>query len=136
MIKGIMALLTLNQFYWLQSLIRKNLFVHFVLDPIAISDSAAEVSFAARFGCLVLIENVSFQTFLTWKITSLFISSTNLMLDFQVERLDVGALITIRGIGRVKIIKFFQVNKCQIKFTITQLLSNNWRFRIHQQKSY
>ncbi|KAK0575633.1 hypothetical protein LWI29_004168 [Acer saccharum] len=65
-----------------ESLIRKNLFVHFVLDPIAISDSAAEVSFAARFGCLVLIENV--------------------------ERLDVGALITIRGIGRVKIIKFFQ----------------------------
>ncbi|KAK2658872.1 hypothetical protein Ddye_005405 [Dipteronia dyeriana] len=41
------------------SLIRKNLFVHFVLDPIAISDSAAEVSFAARFGCLVLIENQS-----------------------------------------------------------------------------
>ncbi|KAK3230011.1 hypothetical protein Dsin_001892 [Dipteronia sinensis] len=65
-----------------ESLIRKNLFVHFVLDPIAISDSAAEVSFATRFGCLVLIENV--------------------------ERLDVGALITIRGIGRVKIIKFFQ----------------------------
>ncbi|KAL5843478.1 hypothetical protein ACOSQ4_009436 [Xanthoceras sorbifolium] len=65
-----------------ESLIRKNRFVHFVLDPIAISDSAAEVSFAARYGCLVLIENV--------------------------ERLDVGALVTIRGIGRVKIIKFFQ----------------------------
>jgi hypothetical protein len=37
--------------------------VHFVLDPIAISESSGEASFAARYGCLVLIENVSFQIF-------------------------------------------------------------------------
>lgn len=37
--------------------------MHFVLDPIAVSDSAAELSFAARYGCLVLIENVSFPNF-------------------------------------------------------------------------
>ncbi|XP_041018595.1 uncharacterized protein LOC121260691 isoform X4 [Juglans microcarpa x Juglans regia] len=64
-----------------ESLLRKkNLFVHFVLDPISISDSTGEASFAARYGCLILIENV--------------------------ERLDVGALVTIRGIGRTKILNF------------------------------
>ncbi|XP_022155251.1 uncharacterized protein LOC111022391 isoform X1 [Momordica charantia] len=68
-----------------ESLFRKNkLFVHFVLDPIAVSDTSGELSFAARHGCLVLIENV--------------------------ERLDVGALVTIRGIGRVKIIEFLQAD--------------------------
>lgn len=63
-------------------LTKKKLFVHFVLDPIAISDSSGEASFAARYGCLVLIENV--------------------------ERLDVGALVSIRGIGRIRILKFEQ----------------------------
>ncbi|KAG6649801.1 uncharacterized protein LOC122316596 isoform X4 [Carya illinoinensis] len=64
-----------------ESLLRKKkLFVHFVLDPISISDSTGEASFAAKFGCLILIENV--------------------------ERLDVGALVTIRGIGRTKILNF------------------------------
>ncbi|KAL0540450.1 hypothetical protein IC582_020456 [Cucumis melo] len=59
-----------------ESLFRKNkLFVHFVLDPVAVSDSSREISFAARHACLVFIENV--------------------------ERLQVGALVTIRGIGRV-----------------------------------
>ncbi|XP_031267479.1 uncharacterized protein LOC116125906 isoform X2 [Pistacia vera] len=67
-----------------ESLLRKKLFVHVVLDPIAISESAAEASFAARYGCLVLIENL--------------------------ERLDVGALVTIRGVGRVKIISFVQAD--------------------------
>ncbi|EEF40594.1 ATP-dependent peptidase, putative [Ricinus communis] len=66
-----------------ESLLRKQkLFVHFVLDPILISSSGTEASFAARYGCLVIIENV--------------------------ERLDVGALVSIRGIGRVKIAKFLQ----------------------------
>ncbi|GLU06711.1 hypothetical protein SLE2022_237140 [Rubroshorea leprosula] len=65
-----------------ESLLRKKLFVHFVLDPISISNSATEASFAARHGCLVFIENV--------------------------ERLDVGASVSIRGIGRVKIVKFLQ----------------------------
>lgn len=67
-----------------ESLLRKKNFVHFVLDPIAISNSGGEASFAARYGCLVLIENV--------------------------ERLDVGALVSIRGIGRVKILKFLQAD--------------------------
>ncbi|XP_037497050.1 uncharacterized protein LOC105644307 [Jatropha curcas] len=40
-----------------ESLLRKkNLFVHFVLD--LISSSGTEASFAARYGCLVIIENV------------------------------------------------------------------------------
>ncbi|KAJ4917232.1 ATP-dependent protease La (LON) domain protein [Raphanus sativus] len=56
---------------------KKNMFVHFILDPISISEEATEASFAARYGCLVLIENV--------------------------ERLDIGALVSIRGAGRVKI---------------------------------
>ncbi|KAJ8747309.1 hypothetical protein K2173_012957 [Erythroxylum novogranatense] len=68
----------------LLSLLRKKkLFVHFVLDPILISNSGAEASFAARHGCLVTIENV--------------------------ERLDVGALVSIRGIGRVKIVRSIQL---------------------------
>lgn len=41
-----------------ESLARNKLFVHFVLDPILISGN--EASFAARYGCLVNIENVSF----------------------------------------------------------------------------
>ncbi|KAE8649021.1 hypothetical protein Csa_007982 [Cucumis sativus] len=68
-----------------ESLFRKNkVFVHFVLDPVAVSDSSREISFAARHACLVFIENV--------------------------ERLQVGALVTIRGIGRVKIIELLQVD--------------------------
>ncbi|KAG2700444.1 hypothetical protein I3760_07G230800 [Carya illinoinensis] len=68
-----------------ESLLRKKkLFVHFVLDPISISDSTGEASFAAKFGCLILIENV--------------------------ERLDVGALVTIRGIGRTKILNFVKAD--------------------------
>ncbi|RVW95742.1 hypothetical protein CK203_031568 [Vitis vinifera] len=62
---------------------KKKLFVHFVLDPVIVGDSSAGSSFAARYGCLVIIENV--------------------------ERLDVGALVSIRGIGRVKIMEFVQV---------------------------
>ncbi|KAM1075079.1 hypothetical protein ACFX1X_020253 [Malus domestica] len=65
------------------SLTRKKLFVHFVLDPIIIDNSSGEASFATRNGCLVFIENV--------------------------ERLEVGALVSIRGIGRVIIVKFVQV---------------------------
>nr|CAN72166.1 hypothetical protein VITISV_004168 [Vitis vinifera] len=69
----------------LESLFRKKkLFVHFVLDPVIVGDSSAGSSFAARYGCLVIIENV--------------------------ERLDVGALVSIRGIGRVKIMEFVQAD--------------------------
>ncbi|XP_021896019.1 uncharacterized protein LOC110813269 isoform X1 [Carica papaya] len=68
----------------LLSLLKKKNFVHFVLDPISINSSATEASFAARYGCLVLIE--------------------------RIERLDVGALVSIRGIGRVKILKFVQAD--------------------------
>ncbi|CAN4107466.1 unnamed protein product [Withania somnifera] len=61
---------------------KKKFFVHFVLDPIAINDTSGEASFAARYGCLVAIE--------------------------KVEQLEIGALVSIRGIGRVKILKFQQ----------------------------
>lgn len=68
-----------------ESLISKNkLFVHFVLDPIISSATVSGTSFAARYGCLVLIENV--------------------------ERLEIGALVSIRGIGRVKIVNFNQLS--------------------------
>ncbi|OVA06126.1 hypothetical protein BVC80_1639g11 [Macleaya cordata] len=81
-----MIRICLVNFTWLQSLDRKKkLFVHFVLDPIVTSASLAGASFAARYGCLVLIENV--------------------------ERLEIGALVSIRGIGRVKIVKFVQLQK-------------------------
>ncbi|PKI57522.1 uncharacterized protein LOC116204041 [Punica granatum] len=61
---------------------KKKLFVHFVLDPISMPGSSDGLSFAARYGCLVLIENV--------------------------ERLEVGALVTIRGICRIKLANFIQ----------------------------
>ncbi|KAF6147812.1 hypothetical protein GIB67_014392 [Kingdonia uniflora] len=68
-----------------ESLTRKNkFFVHFVLDPVLTSASSAEASFAARYGCLVQIESV--------------------------ERLEVGALVSIRGIGRVRLMKFVQAD--------------------------
>nr|XP_043636212.1 uncharacterized protein LOC122607326 isoform X2 [Erigeron canadensis] len=59
---------------------KKKLFVHFVLDPIVVTSSSKEASFAARYACLVVID--------------------------KVEQLDVGALVTIRGIGRVTLVKF------------------------------
>ncbi|XP_042507191.1 uncharacterized protein LOC122083447 isoform X1 [Macadamia integrifolia] len=65
-----------------ESWVRKKLFVHFVLDPILAGGSSAVVSFTARYGCLVHIENV--------------------------ERLDIGALVSIRGISRVRIVNFVQ----------------------------
>lgn len=81
-----------------ESLFRKNkLFVHFVLDPVAVSDSSREISFTARHACLVLIENV--------------------------ERLEVGALVTIRGIGRVKIIELLQVDP-YLRGTILSMRDN------------
>ncbi|CAN0890104.1 hypothetical protein LINGRAHAP2_LOCUS16253 [Linum grandiflorum] len=65
-----------------EALVQKKMFVHFVLDPVSISDSGSEASFAARYGCLVNLESV--------------------------ERLDLGALVTVRGIGRVKLVGFLQ----------------------------
>ncbi|XP_071686229.1 uncharacterized protein [Rutidosis leptorrhynchoides] len=59
---------------------KKKLFVHFVLDPIVVSSTSTEPSFAARYACLVVID--------------------------KVEQLDVGALVSIRGLGRVTLVQF------------------------------
>jgi len=61
----VVKMLVLWFWFWFQSMKRKkNMFVHFILDPISISETATEASFAARYGCLVLIENVSlFRSF-------------------------------------------------------------------------
>ncbi|XP_074378768.1 uncharacterized protein LOC141720320 isoform X5 [Apium graveolens] len=64
---------------------KKNFFVHFVLDPIVVAYATSGPSFAARYGCLALIE--------------------------KVERLEIGALVSIRGVGRVTIAKFEQASK-------------------------
>ncbi|KAH9331511.1 hypothetical protein KI387_003619, partial [Taxus chinensis] len=61
---------------------RNNCFVHFVLDPVSDFWSSSIASFSARYGCLSLIENV--------------------------KRLEIGALVTIRGIGRVNILTLTQ----------------------------
>ncbi|KAK6775812.1 hypothetical protein RDI58_026813 [Solanum bulbocastanum] len=76
---------------------KKKFFVHFVLDPIAINDTSGEASFAARYGCLVAIE--------------------------KVEQLEIGALVSIRGIGRVKILKFQQA-KPYLTGAVIPLLDN------------
>ncbi|KAJ9559819.1 hypothetical protein OSB04_004979 [Centaurea solstitialis] len=67
---------------------KKKLFVHFVLDPIVVSSMSKEASFAAKYGCLVAIE--------------------------KVEQLDVGALVSIRGIGRVTLVKFAKKHLGQV----------------------
>ncbi|KAG1358768.1 hypothetical protein COCNU_08G002140 [Cocos nucifera] len=63
---------------------RKKLFVHFVLDPVLTSRSSGGASFAARYGCLVLIESI--------------------------KQLEIGALVSIRGIGRVRIVELMQMH--------------------------
>ncbi|KAG9457137.1 hypothetical protein H6P81_001645 [Aristolochia fimbriata] len=83
-----------------ESLLRKKrLFVHFVLDPIIRKGTPAGSSFAARYGCLVLVENV--------------------------ETLEIGALVSIRGIGRVSIVKLKQTSKDELLQT---RLSNSLRW--------
>lgn len=93
---------------------KKNMFVHFILDPISISETATEASFAARYGCLVIIENVSIFSreiscfyVVVVDLEKRFLSSE--MDTFQVERLEIGALVSIRGAGRVKISRFLGV---------------------------
>ncbi|XP_071686230.1 uncharacterized protein [Rutidosis leptorrhynchoides] len=66
---------------------KKKLFVHFVLDPIVVSSTSTEPSFAARYACLVVID--------------------------KVEQLDVGALVSIRGLGRVTLVQFAKDNTPQ-----------------------
>nr|CAB3489658.1 unnamed protein product [Digitaria exilis] len=61
---------------------RKNSFVHFVLDPVV--DSSTKASFAVRYGCLVHIESV--------------------------QKLEIGALISIRGVCRVNISNLLDVS--------------------------
>ncbi|KAL6868345.1 hypothetical protein ACP4OV_015190 [Aristida adscensionis] len=60
---------------------RKNSFVHFVLDPV--EDSSPKASFAVRYGCLVQIESV--------------------------QKLEIGALVSIRGVCRVNISNLLQM---------------------------
>uniref|UniRef100_A0A0E0MDX3 Lon N-terminal domain-containing protein n=1 Tax=Oryza punctata TaxID=4537 RepID=A0A0E0MDX3_ORYPU len=65
-----------------EALYRKNnSFVHFVLDPVV--SGSPKASFAVRHGCLVQIESV--------------------------ERLDIGALVSIRGVCRVNTINLLQM---------------------------
>ncbi|KAL6658657.1 hypothetical protein ACP70R_004243 [Stipagrostis hirtigluma subsp. patula] len=59
---------------------RNNSFVHFVLDPVV--DSSPKASFAVRYGCLVQIESV--------------------------QKLEIGALVSIRGVCRVNISNLLQ----------------------------
>ncbi|KAL6660588.1 hypothetical protein ACP70R_001623 [Stipagrostis hirtigluma subsp. patula] len=58
-----------------------NSFVHFVLDPVV--DSSPKASFAVRYGCLVQIESV--------------------------QKLEIGALVSIRGVCRVNISNLLQM---------------------------
>ncbi|XP_020679548.1 uncharacterized protein LOC110097504 isoform X3 [Dendrobium catenatum] len=62
---------------------RKGLFVHFVMEPVLTDRSSSGTPFVAIYGCLVLIENI--------------------------DRLDIGALVSIRGICRVSIVDLMQL---------------------------
>ncbi|KAI3417424.1 Lon N-terminal domain-containing protein [Psidium guajava] len=92
-----------------ESLSRENLFVHFVLKPIYIPGSTDGTSFEAKYGCLVLIE--------------------------KVERLDVGALVSIRGVCRVKLLTLYRQavlsHHCGIHF---QKISSETSSKVHQLK--
>ncbi|XP_051139401.1 uncharacterized protein LOC127257123 isoform X2 [Andrographis paniculata] len=61
---------------------KDKLLVHFVLDQIDFRSTSVEASFVANYGCLAIIE--------------------------KVEHRDVGALISLRGVGRVKILHICQ----------------------------
>ncbi|XP_051139396.1 uncharacterized protein LOC127257123 isoform X1 [Andrographis paniculata] len=65
---------------------KDKLLVHFVLDQIDFRSTSVEASFVANYGCLAIIE--------------------------KVEHRDVGALISLRGVGRVKILHICQVSRC------------------------
>ncbi|XP_073288217.1 uncharacterized protein [Primulina huaijiensis] len=49
-----------------ESLLKNDVFVHFVLDPIVFGGTSIEGSFAARYGCLVFIEKL--QPYLTGEV--------------------------------------------------------------------
>lgn len=65
-------ILNLFLFHWFQSISRKKkLFVHFVLDPIVVGYATAEASFAARYGCLVVVDKVSIYSLTNIKVVIL-----------------------------------------------------------------
>lgn len=100
----------------MQSLFQKNkVFVHVVLDPIGFGDTSLEASFAARYGCLVIIEKVSFSCYIILACTKLYTHPFYVLsCSLQVEQLEIGALVLIRGVGRVKVSEFKQV--CDFNF--------------------
>lgn len=60
-----------------------NMFAHIVIEPVSGEIQEGVISFAAKYGCLAHVENV--------------------------RRLEVGALVTIRGVGRVNLAKLTQL---------------------------
>ncbi|PIN11411.1 hypothetical protein CDL12_15980 [Handroanthus impetiginosus] len=82
----------------MQSLSQKNkLFVHIVLDLVNFSSTSVQASFAPRYGCLVIIE--------------------------KVKRLDIGALVLIRGVGRVNVLELRQAQP-YLRGEVTPLQDN------------
>ncbi|XP_073003809.1 uncharacterized protein [Typha latifolia] len=75
---------------------RKKAFVHFVLDPVLMSRSSSRASFAARYGCLVHIESIN--------------------------KLEIGALVTIRGICRVSIVELVQMEEPYLRGVVVPML--------------
>lgn len=116
----------------MQSLFQKNKsFVHFVLDPIGLGGTSTEASFAARYGCLVTVEKVSFDAsiYLLYALSFMFIHSTSTLVFLQVEKLDIGALVLIRGVGRVKLLEFRKVGHFKIlKTTLLTFLVQMFQF--------
>lgn len=60
-----------------------NMFAHIVIEPVADSREEGVLSFVTKYGCLAQIETV--------------------------RRMDIGALVTIRGVGRVNLAKLTQM---------------------------
>ncbi|KAG6530762.1 uncharacterized protein LOC122045667 [Zingiber officinale] len=80
-----------------ESLSKTKMFVHFVLDPVLSGISEFGTPYAAKYGCLVVIESVN--------------------------RLEIGALVSIRGISRVGIVKLTQMEP-YLKGLVLPILDN------------
>lgn len=89
--------------------------MHFVLDPIGLGGTSVEASFAARYGCLVTIEKVSFHASISFYVLSYMLIYPALSPVFlQVEKLEIGALVLIRGVARVKLLEFKKVGHLRL----------------------
>ncbi|KAJ4823495.1 hypothetical protein Tsubulata_015527 [Turnera subulata] len=106
-----------------ESLARKYLFVHFVLDPILVSNSGTEASFAARYGCLVHIENGN------WKGQDVAIFAEPYLKGEVIPMRDRTVDHEINLSSKIDAVKeaLYKLNSLEIKLKLRKLLAMDVR---------